>query len=457
MKRRVKHLITGFAVISLLVSGTPAYANDVTAERSDRWSMGMEEYGHAISSVHVSEHDTFEDLAFLKPVLEGKRIVMLGETSHGAKEFNGIKGRIVRYLHEELGYNVLAFESPLGQATAAQASAPDASAKDTLSEGIFPVWHAEETLKLFHYMDETEETEKPLMLTGIDVQADAAFGPWLSGWVKTLDGDMADTIQSTEEEFVKLYHQQQDESLAVQEAAALIRKYEAIQTFIETHQKDLEAAFSAPVAASVERVLHNRLSFLNDGVSAQVHMNQLFNGASTEPAESWDEDASYRRDLGMADNLAWLANDVYPDEKIIVWGHNYHTRKQNSTMHEAIQVVPNKSGYIPTLGELVPEKLKGQTYSIGLFAHHGTTLANTGEEMEMAEQYNPYSIEEIMTPNGKQSTFVDVTKATDPSNTWMVMPVNGSYWGMFQETFLPYEQYDGLLMIDRVTPATIVK
>ncbi|WP_353056736.1 erythromycin esterase family protein [Paenibacillus polysaccharolyticus] len=42
--------------------------------------------------------------------------------------------------------------------------------------------------------------------------------------------------------------------------------------------------------------------------------------------------ASYKRDRVMADNLTWLAKTVYPNEKMIVWGHNYHIRKHNSTM-----------------------------------------------------------------------------------------------------------------------------
>ena len=57
--------------------------------------------------------DDFSDLAFLAPLLEGKRVVQLGESGHGVAEFNWMKARLAKYLHERLGFDVLAFESSL--------------------------------------------------------------------------------------------------------------------------------------------------------------------------------------------------------------------------------------------------------------------------------------------------------------------------------------------------------
>ncbi len=57
------------------------------------------------------EDDDFSDLMPLRELLEGVRIVLLGEATH----FNGTdflgKGRLIRFLHSELGFDVLAFES----------------------------------------------------------------------------------------------------------------------------------------------------------------------------------------------------------------------------------------------------------------------------------------------------------------------------------------------------------
>ena len=39
--------------------------------------------------------------------------MQLGESGHGVREFNLAKVRLIRFLHEEMGFDVLAFESGL--------------------------------------------------------------------------------------------------------------------------------------------------------------------------------------------------------------------------------------------------------------------------------------------------------------------------------------------------------
>jgi erythromycin esterase len=53
----------------------------------------------------------FSDLAPLADFVGNRRIVLLGESGHGVAEFNHLKVRLVKYLHEELGFDVVAFES----------------------------------------------------------------------------------------------------------------------------------------------------------------------------------------------------------------------------------------------------------------------------------------------------------------------------------------------------------
>ena len=55
--------------------------------------------------------DNYNDLHFLQESIGERSLVQLGESSHGVKEFNLIKVRIIKYLHEEMAFNVIAFES----------------------------------------------------------------------------------------------------------------------------------------------------------------------------------------------------------------------------------------------------------------------------------------------------------------------------------------------------------
>ena len=61
----------------------------------------------------ISFDGDFSDIEFLAQELEGKRIVQLGESSHGTAEFSAVKVRVIKYLHEQLAYNVIAFESSI--------------------------------------------------------------------------------------------------------------------------------------------------------------------------------------------------------------------------------------------------------------------------------------------------------------------------------------------------------
>jgi erythromycin esterase-like protein len=55
--------------------------------------------------------DDFADLEPLRETLGRARIVVLGEGSHGEGTTFAVKTRLVRFLHQRLGYDVLAFES----------------------------------------------------------------------------------------------------------------------------------------------------------------------------------------------------------------------------------------------------------------------------------------------------------------------------------------------------------
>lgn len=55
--------------------------------------------------------DNFNDLNFLSSLLKNKSIVGIGEASHGTHEFYSQKGRIVKYLVQELNYRMLALEA----------------------------------------------------------------------------------------------------------------------------------------------------------------------------------------------------------------------------------------------------------------------------------------------------------------------------------------------------------
>ncbi len=70
---------------------------------------------YPISSISPTDTD-FDDLLFLADILQDKRVVILGETGHRDGLAFKAKVRLIKYLHEQLGYNLIAFEgaTPFG-------------------------------------------------------------------------------------------------------------------------------------------------------------------------------------------------------------------------------------------------------------------------------------------------------------------------------------------------------
>ncbi|HWB93096.1 MAG TPA: hypothetical protein VG605_14635, partial [Puia sp.] len=63
-----------------------------------------------IRSIDANDTD-FTDLAKLRSALGDARIVLLGEQTHGEGSTFQAKTRLIKFLHEKMGFDVLAFES----------------------------------------------------------------------------------------------------------------------------------------------------------------------------------------------------------------------------------------------------------------------------------------------------------------------------------------------------------
>jgi len=98
------------AASTLLFLATPLVAQPA-AERDPRVEW-LAKSATRIRSLDPSDGD-FSDLEPLRAALKGARVVMLGEQSHGDGTTFLAKTRLIRFLHEQMGFNVLAFESGL--------------------------------------------------------------------------------------------------------------------------------------------------------------------------------------------------------------------------------------------------------------------------------------------------------------------------------------------------------
>src|SRR5260221_5450981 len=106
-----------------------------------------------IRSLDVSDVD-FSDLEGLRAALKGARVVMLGEHRHDEGTALLAKARLVRFLHEQMGFNVLAFESGLYDCPKAwEFIVKGEEPRKALSRGVFAIWsQSREVQPLFDYI-----------------------------------------------------------------------------------------------------------------------------------------------------------------------------------------------------------------------------------------------------------------------------------------------------------------
>jgi erythromycin esterase len=393
---------------TLVVPEDPAYA------------MWVRSHAHAIRSLGASD---FSDLRFLAPLLTNKRIVQLGESSHGVAEFNMAKVRLIRYLHEELGYDVIAFESSIHECERAQKNIASLS-PDALMRGcINAVWQSDEVLPLFAYIEKTQATDRPLVIAGFDVQS-----KWSERAVRSTLFQSA--VASVDSSYARKVRQLDDAVLAnptqTFEHAKLIAFYDSLAVFLGTNRRAIEAARP------------------DDPTLALVARQTAVSAAALVRMQAATENAGEIRDRGMADNLDFLLNELYRGKKIIVWAHNAHIRHL-----ETPDTVARSSR---NMGSWVAERHRSELYTIGLYMYRGSGADNDKTPYPIAQSRSG-SFESILHQAPWRYSFVDFSRAKrDRGSEWIWRAVNALEWGRGLERLVPRSEYDGVLFIDTVHP-----
>jgi len=129
------------------------------------------------------------DFSFLDEALKGKRIIALGESSHGFGDLQSYKCKMIEYLHGSLGYEVIMMETGYGDAKMTWEKIEfSKSAVQIRDNSLFQNFRTEELTPLFEYIIEKSDKEDSLIYAGYDSQmASKAFKFMLQQLIKQVD------------------------------------------------------------------------------------------------------------------------------------------------------------------------------------------------------------------------------------------------------------------------------
>lgn len=133
---------------------------------------------HSIRSIQPYEND-YADLEVIDKAIGDARIVMLGEQDHGDGATFLAKTRLIKYLHEKQGFNVLIFEGDFFALNHGWQVTPadEHQQRSFLYSNIYPYWSKCKECDdlLYDYIPQTYRTNSPLQIAGIDNQLYAGF------------------------------------------------------------------------------------------------------------------------------------------------------------------------------------------------------------------------------------------------------------------------------------------
>src|SRR5688572_22782299 len=116
--------------------------------------------------------DAFEDLEPLERILAGARVVHFGELSHGEGNASATRARLIRFLHQRLGFSVVVWEAGFYECHGLnELLSRTESTAGTAADCLWPFWAASaEIAPLFDYARRTWRTASPLLMAGFDLQ-----------------------------------------------------------------------------------------------------------------------------------------------------------------------------------------------------------------------------------------------------------------------------------------------
>ena len=286
----------------------------------------------------------------------GRRVVLLGEASHGTHEFYAARAAITRRFVERHGFTIVAAEADWSDAASMDRYIRHRPHREAQSQPFerFPTWMWRNPVidRMMHDLRSINAGREPDEMAGFYGLDIYNMSGSIEAVLAYLDEHDPEAAAVARERYGCLTPWQAEP--ATYGRAALSRGYAECEQQVVDECRDL-----------LERALHE------DGEMFGASMNARLVAAAEKyyrimyygGAESWN-----LRDSHMAETLEHLLEHGGSDAKALVWAHNSHIGDARATEMGSVRSEHN-------LGQLVRERRGNEAALIGFGMHVGTVTA----------------------------------------------------------------------------------
>lgn len=378
----------------------------------------------AVASVGPDDRD-FADLAAFGAAVGDRPLVGLGEWSHGDARTFDLKTRLVEYLHERKGFDVLFLESGLYDVSRIWALAQggpsvEAQAPDNI---FFMYAKSREGRRLLRYVDAERGGAHPLILAGIDAQHSGGL---------TL-AQMPDALEA----FLAARGSALPRAAGWADYRALVHSLVAFEATVPDQARQVGFfATAAGLDAELCAAQPDDFRFPD----SPGWWCRIVRSLVAQARDHWQ--GTSLRDTEMAENLHWLLEHPYRGHKAILWAHSAH----------ADRIAPWGSHGL-SMGKVLDGYYGDRYYVTDITVHDGRFLDYVAQQPVPVPPLAAGSLEAAFARLGRPFGFVDLAGAHPPDGVTAAPMRSVDY--RYLPITLANAGVDGLFYLETAVPAAM--
>lgn len=397
----------------------------------------------------VQAGNGLDDFNSLQTILKDKKIVAVGEATHGSKEFFQMKHRMFEFLVEKMGFRLFGIEAAFGECRAINDYIlyGKGKAEDVVKGMGFWTWSTKEVVDMVQWMrayNEDPNHKTKIKFYGFDMQSANKDKEIVLNYIKKVDNK---SLKNYNDSLAK-FNDYNIAKFNVSELTAIKNKAQALGADFEKNKNQ----YISKSSKGEYEIIQQHLNIISQCLDLTIKDKEFMaNGSGV-------------RDYYMAQNVKWILNyeKQFGNDKIMLWAHNGHVAKKfpgYACMGQNLKGIFKDDVYV--IGQ---EFYKGSFRAVphSIFPTEGSNRSRL-KEFNIESSYSntfAYKLEKANVP----LYFMDFKEASKDKdiNQWLsenqlVHEIGAIYSQIFQSMSLcpqvPKEAFDGVIFIRETSAA----